>query len=568
MIQKCATGISGLDEITFGGLPKNRSTLVCGGAGSGKSVFGMEFLARGALLHKEPGLFVAFEETEEELAQNIAAFGFDTKKLIASHLLILEHISIDKTQFEETGAYNLGGLFVQLGLLIDKFKIKRVVLDTIEILFSSFKNELVLRAELQRLFRWFEKKSVTVVVTSEKGVNSFSRYGLEEYVADCVILLDNRIFEEISTRRLRIAKYRGSIHGNNEYPFTIGQNGISIIAITSIKLDYEVSSQRISTGVQKLDNMLGGKGFYRGSSVLISGSAGSGKTSFAAMFINDACERGERCFYFSLEESYNQIVRNMHSIGIDLNRWIKTGLLRFHAVDPNSAGLEAHLAEIQTLTNEFKPHVVVIDPLAHLKTLSPFNTVQGVLALLIAFFKSKQITTMFTSLVKGEASMEYIKDDAGISSLMDTWIFLQYIYGNGERNRILSVLKSRGMAHSNQLREVILSEKGIHLQDVCVGQDKVLAGSARLIQANKLEVKNLNRELEIKQQERQLKTRCGILANKIDSLQKTLKNAKEEEGHVAQKKEAIYKLIEESASEISKMRMADKIPSKKDDKHE
>jgi len=568
VLQKCATGISGFDEITFGGLPKDRSTLVCGGPGSGKSVFGMEFLARGGELYNEPGLLVAFEETENELIQNMSALGFDIKNLIAKHLLVLEHIKVDKTELEETGAYNLDGLFVRFGLLIDEFKIKRVVLDTIEILFSSFKNELILRAEIQRLFSWFESKEVTVVVTSEKGVNSFSRYGLEEYVADCVILLDNRISEEISTRRLRIVKYRGSMHGCNEYPFIINKDGISIIAITSIKLDYKVSNQRISSGIQQMDTMLDGKGFYRGSSIFISGSAGSGKTSLAAAFVSAACERGEKCFYFSLEESFNQIVRNMGSIGIDLDQWIKKGLLKFHAIDPNSAGLESHLADIQKLTNEFKPNVVVIDPLAHLKTLNPFSTVQGVLSLLIAFFKNKQITTMFTSLVKGEASMEYIRDDAGISSLMDTWTFLQYIYGDGERNRILSVLKSRGMMHSNQLREVILSKKGIHLQDVYIGQGKVLAGSARLVQANKLEIANLNSESEIKEKERELNVACDILQNKINSLQEQLASTQEEASHLASQKEAVYKLISESTVAISKMRMADTVSSKKDDKHE
>lgn len=567
-LQKCPTGIKGFDDITLGGLPKGRTTLICGGAGSGKTFFGMEYIIRGAAIYKEPGLFMAFEEIKEELIQNMESLGFDAKQLIATNLVVIDHISIDKDEVQDTGTYNLDGLMIRLGHTINKFKIKRVVLDTLEALFCNFENDLLMRAELQRLFRWFKQKKVTVVVTSEQGVTSFSRYGFEEYSADCVVLLDNRMEEQISTRRLRVAKYRGSTHGMNEYPFTINSNGLSIIAITSIKLDYQTSEKHISSGVEQLDNMLGKKGYYRGSSVLISGSPGSGKTSFAAMFASATCQGGERCIYFALEEAYEQIVRNMKSINIDLDKWVQKDLLRFHAINPNSTGLEAHLSDIEQLTTEFKPSVIVIDPISHLKTLGHLNKIQGVLSLLIDFFKQRQITTLFTSLVTGEDSMDYIKNDAGISSLMDTWLFIQYILGDGERNRGISVLKSRGMAHSNQLREVILSDNGIKLQEVYIGQGRVLVGSARLIQASKLDIENSNRELEFQHKERKLNILTKTLEGKISSLNGILENVQQEVADMNNQREHVYEVIKASRNEISKMRMADVNEQKKEDANE
>lgn len=560
-IQKCPTGIGGLDEITLGGLPKNRATLICGGAGSGKSMFGMEFLIRGAVFYKEPGLFIAFEETAKELTDNVTSLGFNINELVKKRQLVLDHIQIDNSQFTEVGSYSLDGLFIRLSNTINKFKIKRVVLDTIEILFSNLVNQSVLRSELQRLFRWFKTKHVTLVVTAEQGINTFSRYGLEEYVADCVILLDNRMDQQISTRRLRIAKYRGSTHGSNEYPFIIGKEGFSITAITSIKLDYKVSNERISSGIHQLDTMLGGKGFYCGSSVLVSGPPGIGKSSFAAAFANGSCQNGEKCFYFSFEESVDQIIRNMASIGMDLNLWVKKDLLKFHAVTPGSTGLEVHLADIQKLTNEFKPSVVIIDPITNLKSIGQLKDVQSILSLLISFFKSRNITTLFTSLISGEGAMEYARSDEGVSSLMDTVIYLQYIYGEADRNRGISILKSRGMAHSNQLREVIFSEKGIHFLDVYVGEEKVLAGSARLVQANKLEIENSNREAEVRHKERTLGITRKKLETQVEALHEMLEDAKEEAIHLTQQKQHIYNLVSENREQISKIRMADIVPS-------
>ena len=552
-IEKCPTGIVGFDKITLGGLPKNRSTLVCGGAGSGKSMFGMEFLIRGAVDYKDPGLFVAFEETDEELTQNIASLGYDVQNLISRKLLVLDHIQIDRTEFTETGSYSMDGLFIRLTNTIDTYKIKRVVLDTLEVLFGNLKNEAILRSELQRLFRWFKSRNITVIVTAEQGANSFSRYGLEEYVADCVIFLDNRVDQQISTRRLRIAKYRGSSHGNNEYPFIISENGIAITAITSTQLDYKISDKRISSGIKQLDTMLGGSGFYRGSSILISGPAGIGKSSFAAAFANETCERGERCLYFAFEESVDQILRNMKSIGLDLNQWMKKGLIQFHAIIPNSTGLAAHLAEIRKLTNDFNPSAVIIDPITSLRTVGHLDEIQDI----TAFFKRKTITTLFTSLISGDGTMESTKIDESISSLIDTSIYLHNIFGEGERNRGITLLKSRGMAHSNQLREVIISNTGIHLQDVYIGQDKVLAGSARLVQASKLEIENSNRESELKHKERELEIIRKTLEAEITALYARLDNAKEEAVHLDQQKEHIYNLITKSRADISKMRMAD-----------
>ncbi|MDR3478719.1 MAG: circadian clock protein KaiC [Gammaproteobacteria bacterium] len=557
MLQKCLTGITGLDEITFGGLPKYRSTLVSGGAGSGKTMLGMEFLIRGAALYKEPGLFVAFEETQEELTQNIGSLGFNIKELIKNHLLVIDHIQINRSEFAETGSYNLDGLFIRLGCAIAQYKIKRVVLDTLEILFSNIANELMLRSELQRLFRWFKEKKITVLVTAEKGQNAISRYGLEEYVADCVILLDNRMDDQVSTRRLRIAKYRGSSHGANEYPFIINEGGFTVTAITSITLNYKASTKRISSGLKQLDTMLDGKGFYEGSSILISGPAGIGKSSFAATFAYNSCKEGKKAYYFAFEESVEQIVRNMKSIGIHLEPLIKKDLLRFHAINPNSAGLEAHMHDIQKLVNEFNPSVVIIDPVTNLKTIGNINQVQDVLALLVSYFKSKKITVMFTSLVTEQKGIEYTKTNEGISSSMDVWIYLQYINSDGERNRAISILKSRGMAHSNQLREIIISKNGVRLEEVYVGTEKVLTGSARLIQATKLEIENSDKESDIKYKERQIQIRHKKLEAEIAALHEMLEGAKDEITSLNQQKERTYNLIAESRAKISKIRMAD-----------
>lgn len=557
LIKKCPTGIAGLDEITLGGLPKNRCTLVCGAAGSGKSMLSMEFLIHGALNYKEPGLFVAFEESEEELAQNIASLGLDVKDLLLRHQLILKHIDIDKDQFTETGVYNLDGLFIQLASVINKYKIKRVALDTIEILFNNIANESIVRTELQRIFRWFKSKNITVIVTAEQGLKTFSRHGLEEYVADCVILLDDRIDNQISTRRIRVAKYRGSSHGKNEYPFIITDRGFAITAITSMKLDYQASTKRISSGIKQLDTMLDNKGFFRGSGVLVSGPAGIGKSSFGATFANAACERGEKCLYFAFEESIHQIIRNMNSIGMNLDQWVKKDLLRVHAINPNSSGLETHLTEMQNLTYEFKPSVVIIDPITNLRSIGNTHEVHDILSILIAFFKKQQITVMFLSLVSGEASPEHAKTNEGISSLMDTWIYLNYLYGEGERNRVLGILKSRGMNHSHQLREIVISDKGIKLEQVYVGQGKVLTGSARLIQASQLAIENARLEAEAREKMQNLAYVRKNIEQKIDLLHQKLKMADTEKVNIAREKLNVHDIVTKSRDEISKIRMAD-----------
>jgi circadian clock protein KaiC len=524
-------------------------------------VLSMEFLIRGAVNFKEPGLFIAFEETEKELTQNIVSLGFDVQDLISRNMLVLDHIPVDRTEFVEGGSYNLEGLFIRLNYTIEKYKIKRVVIDTLEILFSNLANELILRTELQRLFRWLKSKEVTVIVTAEQGEKTFSRFGLEEYVADCVVLLDNRMDAQISTRRLRIAKYRGSAHGCNEYPFIINEHGFSITAITSIKLNYKVSRQRITSGIKQLDVMLGGKGFYRSSSILLAGPAGTGKSSFAAAFANGTCENKEKCLYFGFEESVDQIVRNMQSINIPLLKWINKGLLKFHNVSPNSSGLEAHFADIRKITEDFEPSVVIIDPITNLKSVGLFSEVQDVLSSLIYYFKTKGITTMFTSLISASTNIDTNSDasrmDLGISSQMDTWIYLQNILAEGERNRGISIMKSRGMLHSNQLREVIISSKGINLQEVYIGSDKVLVGSARLIQANKLEIENAARDAEIKHADRELKNKHKGLETKIESLNEMLAAATEEARYFKEQNKLNYKLIKRNSDEVAKMRMAD-----------
>jgi circadian clock protein KaiC len=461
LLPKSPTGVPGMDEITGGGLPKGRPTLVAGGAGCGKTLFGMEFLINGATQYDEPGVFVAFEENAEELAQNVASLGFDLKKLRKQKKLIVDHVRVERSEIEETGDYDLEGLFIRLGHAIDSIGAKRVVLDTIEVLFSALSNQGILRAELHRLFRWLKDKGVTAVITAERGDGTMTRFGLEEYVADCVILLDHRVNEQISTRRLRIVKYRGTLHGTNEYPFLIGRHGISVLPITSLGLEHQVSTERISTGIPELDEMLGAKGFYRGTSILVSGTAGTGKTTLAASFADAACKRGERCLYFAFEESTGQILRNMRSIGIDLEPHLKKGLLRFHVARPSQYGLEMHLVMMYDLIKEFEPSLVILDPITDFSTVGRPAEIKAAVTRIIDLLKSNQITGLFIAVSsEGDESDHSV---VGVSSLIDAWISVRNLEDNGERNRGLFVLKSRGMSHSNQIRSFLLTDHGIKI---------------------------------------------------------------------------------------------------------
>lgn len=460
-LKKCPTGITGLDEITEGGLPRGRPTLVCGSAGCGKTLLSMEFLVRGITQFDEPGVFMAFEENAEELAQNVASLGMNIPDLIKQQKLGIDYVHIERSEIQETGEYDLEGLFIRLGNMIDSVGAKRVVLDTVESLFAGLPNEAILRAELRRLFRWLKAKKVTAIITGEKGDRHLTRHGLEEYVSDCVILLDHRVANQVATRRLRVVKYRGSRHGTNEYPTIIDENGLSVLPISSLGLTYPVTKERISTGIAELDAMLSGKGYYRGSSILISGTAGTGKSSIAAAFANSACAKGEKCLYFSFEESPQQIVRNMNSIGIDLDPWIKKALLKFQSVRPTIYGLEAHLVSVHKLVNEFRPTCAVMDPITNLMSIGDTAEIKAMLTRIIDFLKNEHITTVFTSLTEGGRPAE--QTEVGISSLMDTWILLRNLEIENDRQRRLYVLKSRGMAHSSQVRLFVLSDDGIQL---------------------------------------------------------------------------------------------------------
>jgi len=494
-ILKCPTGIQGLDEVTFGGLPRGRPTLVCGGAGCGKTLLGMEFLVRGATQYDEPGVCVSFEETAEELAHNVESLGFAVHALILQKKLAVDYVQIDRSLVEETGEYDLEALFVRLGQAVDSIGAKRVVLDSIESLFASLANEAILRSELQRLFRWLKDRKLTAVVTGERGEGTLTRHGLEEYISDCVILLDHRVTETVFTRRLRVVKYRGSTHGTNEYPFLIDQDGISVLPVTSVDLKHAVSDERISTGIPALDCMLGGKGYFRGSSILISGTAGTGKTSVAAHFADAACARGERCIMFSFEESADQVIRNMRSIGINLGRWINKGLLQFHAARPTTFGLEMHLVKMHKIIRNFDPRIVVVDPVTGLIDSGTQAETQSMLLRLIDFLKEKQITALMTTLTGGASAQE--QTEVSISSLVDTWLLLRDIESSGERNRGLYILKSRGAAHSNQIREFLLTDRGVQLRNAYLGETGLLTGSARVVQEAKDASQALLAEQEI-----------------------------------------------------------------------
>jgi circadian clock protein KaiC len=466
-LPKTPTGIDGLDEVTGGGLPKGRTTLVYGSAGCGKTLLAMEFLVHGAVQYGEPGVCMEFEEAPEKLAANVRSLGLDLRELVKRKKLLVDHVRIERNEIEETGEYNLEGLFIRLGHAVDTIKAKRVVLDSIETLFAGLSDVAMLRAELRRLFRWLDERNLTAIVTGERGAGTLTRHGLEEYVADCVILLDHRVNEQISTRRLRIVKYRGTAHGTDEYPYMIDDDGISVLPITSLALTHKAPTTRVSTGVPGLDQMLGGKGFYRGSSVLVSGTAGTGKSSIAARFASAACARGEKCLYFAFEESPDQIIRNMRSVGVDLEPWRQKGLLRFHAVRPTSTGLEGHLVTMQKMVKQLRPDAVVVDPITSIVSVSGIYGVKSMLTRLVDFLKVQQITTLFTNLTFLGNCED--RTEEGISSLMDTWIVLWDSERNGQRTRGLYVVKSRGIAHSRELRELIASRKGMELGDVLKG---------------------------------------------------------------------------------------------------
>jgi circadian clock protein KaiC len=478
-LPKTPTGISGLDEVTGGGLPRGRPTLVCGPAGCGKTLLAMEFLVRGITEFNEPGVFIAFEESVDDLVANVASLGFDLAQLEADGQLVVDHVGVPDRDRQDTGDWDLDGLFLRLGAAIDTVGAKRVVIDTIETLFGAFSDKAVLRSELRRLFGWLKDRHVTAVITGERGDGTLTRHGIEEYASDCVIVLDHRVIEQTSTRRLRILKYRGSLHGTNEYPFLIGESGISVLPVTSLGLQHDVSLERVSTGVARLDAMLGGEGFYKGSTVLVGGTAGTGKSTLAAQFCDATCSRGERAMYFAFEESAAEIVRNMRSVGIELGQWVDAGLLQFHCFRPSLLGLEAHLFVMQKLVGEFDPAVVVKDPVSDLLRVGTGADVSAMLTRQVDFLKARGVTALFTSL---NADPDATMVDQEIASLVDTSLLLKTMEGNGELNRVLYILKSRGMAHSNQIREFLLTGQGIELADVYVGPQGVLTGSARQAQ--------------------------------------------------------------------------------------
>jgi circadian clock protein KaiC len=564
-LPKALTGIQGLDEITKGGFPRGRPTLICGSAGAGKTLLSMEFLVRGATEYNEPGVFMAFEETAPELAQNVRSLGFDVDELVKEKKLAIDFVRIERSEIDETGDYDLEGLFIRLGAAIDSIGATRVVLDTIENLFAGLQNQGILRAELRRLFRWLKDRGVTAVITAERGDGTLTRHGLEEYVSDCVILLDHRVIDQVSTRRLRIVKYRGTAHGTNEYPFLIDEDGFSVLPVTSLGLQHEVSEERVSSGIPRLDTMLGGEGFYRGTTILVSGTAGTGKTSMAACFVDAACRRGERCLYFSFEESPGQLTRNMRSIGLNLEQWVKKNLLQFHSSRAMFYGLEMHLAVIHKIVEQFKPQVVVLDPVGSLVQAGNRNDAHSMLIRLIDFLKQQGITALLTNLTSGGGALE--KTDVEISSIVDTWLLMRDIELEGERNRSLYVLKSRGMAHSNQLREFLLTERGIDLLDVYVGPGGVLTGSSRLSQEARERAAALERQQNERRRERDRLRKREALEARIAALRKEFE-VEDDEAEASAAQEGLREQVTvENRDRMARSRKADRAgeskPSKK-----
>jgi circadian clock protein KaiC len=554
MLPKSPTGIIGLDELTGGGLPTGRPTLICGGPGCGKTLIAMGFIVRGATQYNEHGVFMSFEENAEELAQNVSSLGFDLRQLVAQKKIGMDYVRIERGELEETGAYDLEGLFIRLGHAIDSIGAKRVVLDTIEALFAGLPNGAIVRAELRRLFRWLKEKGVTVIITGERGEGMLTRNGMEEYVSDCVILLDHRVMEQGTTRRLRVVKYRGSTHGTNEYPFLIDKDGVYLWPVTLMQSQHETSAERVSSGIEQLDFMLGGKGYYRGSTVMISGVAGTGKTSVAASFAHATCHRGERCLFFAFEESPAQIFRNMRSIGLDLERWVKLGQLQFHAVRPTYYGLEMHLAQTIKATRDFAPQAVIFDPISSLESTGNPYHFKSVLVQLLDFLKMKGITALLTNLTTGGVAEQ---TDANVSSLVDTWLLLRDLETNGERNRGLHVLKSRGMAHSNQIREFLLTNNGVNLTDVYVGPGGVLVGSARLAQEAREKAEGVARQQDLERQQLALGRKEQLVKSQIAALQADLTAEQAENRRLLTKEQQLDKSAVVDRQAMARSRQAD-----------
>jgi circadian clock protein KaiC len=556
-LPKCPTGIQGLDEITRGGLPRGRPTLVCGGAGCGKTLLAAEFLVHGALRFGEPGVFMSFEETDAEITSNVASLGFDIADLVRRKKLVLDHVHLERSEIHETGEYDLEGLFVRLNHAIDSIRAKRVVLDTLEALFAGLPNEAILRAELRRLFRWLKTKGVTAVITAERGREQLTRHGLEEYVSDCVILLDHRVDDQIATRHLRVVKYRGALHGTNEFPFLIGDDGVSVSPISSLGLNHKAPTGRIATGIPRLDAMLGGRGFFRGSSILLTGTPGTGKTSVAACFAQAAARHGDRVLFFSFEESPNQIIRNMRSIGLRLEPLVKRGLLRFHAARPTLCGLELHLATMFKEVAAFEPSVVIVDPITSLLVAGTDFETKGMVTRMLDFLKSKQITSLVTSLTHSGHALQ--QSESAMSSLMDAWLLLQDVNGNGERNRVLYVLKARGMAHSNQVREFLISDRGIDLVDAYIGPSGVLTGASRVAQAARERAEALVSTQDFAGRKRDLERKRHVLEQRIAGLRSHHEAEAAELRRVNRQVGTRSDLLTAERAELARLRQADAV---------
>ncbi|MBN1834309.1 MAG: circadian clock protein KaiC [Spirochaetales bacterium] len=557
-LRKSLTGIQGLDELTGGGLPKGRSTLVCGGPGSGKTLLAMEFLVHGAIEFSEPGVFVGFEEKAEALAQNFVSLGFDLNTLVAQKRLAIDCVSHELSEISESGEYDLGGLFIRLEHAIGSIGAGRVVIDGIDQLFSGLTDMDILRAELQRLFLWLKTKGVTAIVTAEQGEGDLTRHGLEEYAADCVILLDHRVTAHMSTRRLRVVKYRGSSHSTNELPFLIDESGVFILPVTATELKYPASTERVSSGIPRLDAMMGGGGYRRGSTVLVSGSPGTGKTTLAAHFARAAVAGGERCLWLASEEAPIQIIRNMGSIGIDLAPAAQSGLLRLQGIIPTTLDLETHLLNVYRLTNEFAPQRVIMDSVSNFVTLGREGEIKTMLMQLTGLFKTQRITSLFTSLMGVETPMT--ASDIAASSLMDTWLVLREIQSGAERNRILYLLKSRGMAHSNQIREFLLTDSGVELRDVYVGPSgDLLTGSALLDQKAREQADTVVEEQEAEARKRELQDKRRAMVAQIAALRAAFDIERIKARTVLEQDEKRATVLTEDRVQMAEQRRADAV---------
>ena len=537
-----STGVKGLDDVLGGGIPQGHAMLLVGKPGTGKSILSMEYLLHGIELHKENGVYISFEESEKQIISNAASFGWKFEEMVKKNKLAISYIDMQPEQMRTVGDYDLSALILRVKGAIKKVNARRVVIDGINNLLSTFDDERIIRSDLLRLIREIKEVNATIFITGERGHDSWSKMGFEEYLADGLMHLDNRTDGNYQTREIQVVKCRGINHYTGKSPFIINSEGMSIRPLITADFDYKVLKSRVSTGIADIDNMLGGKGLYRGSTVYITGPSGAGKTSISSSFANGACSRGERALFLAFEESSDQIIRNMKSIGLSLDKWVNEKLLYFYTARATTNSLEGHLDNIMTMVREVEPTCVVLDPISAFRPIANENETKLMLIRLNDYLRARKITTVFTALSSDGEYSEHA--DVQLSSIADTWIVVRIMDYKGERNNVMQLMKSRGMSHSRQMKEMYFTGNGLKLQNVYQGPEGVLTGAARIGQEKYEKLKEARNVIEIDKNRKKIERKKSLLEASIEAL----KHEYEEE------LEALHAAIEEAEEQNSKIK--------------